>query len=1323
MRPMVQLVECLTPAVNNCVFRNNRATPLAIYKSSSVFITDTVFEDNIAVASYVHGSSWLIATAGLGLYINGSNSADDPATYYLRNIRFENNQATPHSSTTDNDYGQTQSSAPPALPECSGDECGLSIPSDGGAMRITIVAQAQNAFVQVVNSQFVNNSATNGGAVFIEQQRYIHSSLVAFIECVFERNLAFGSVAVGLAGDCGAIGILSLMTKFNQRVVNGESRDFEDVNYVVLSSVFHHNTAQRNGGGLCLVRLCDFDWEVTETSEARSRFGGAWLLVRNVTFYSNIAGENGAGLYALGSILDGVQPPTVLMDDVLFENNIIQASGVGALFAVKTTVLIRSSGIRMIGNNGSAMYLQSSLVILSSSDNMNNTRFINNTGIDGGAIFLVQPAQIVLDANTSLLFEGNRATDKGGAVFLQAQASTDSKDAHLLNKHCFLQTNFDIHSMPRSSWEISLYFENNQASNGGAAAYLSSVVQCVCIHESCLPPDMNTTNFNMSGDLPTPESFPFLSLIRFRNNSISAGVKGIDNSPYVAIGTDPAAVKVKTTDLRIAPGAFFSLDILVTDQFHIPSWAVLKLVDITPGLPPECKLKFRPSQFQVNQLGANTTVPIDSLVKFSFVAPNLHVYRGVAMRVARDSTDVHCQVQRIISVVGLTDSTPFSADFSLTVASCPPGFTYNKDEMKCLCRTRESRIIQCNDTDQTVVVQQGSWGEVLGEDRTLILYPCPAHFLSPCHTDSTKALTGCPFPVNTSQQCSANRTGSTLCGQCKPGFGLAFQAYNCIECDQHYIARLMWIVFIVLVIACVIVRYNLRIGPKIRGVLFALQNISFYLFELPSNRIYEMGLYISSITNLNFAFGLCVLKQLDALESTFAGYTAPLIVSLVLLAAYFASSQGWMKSLSHESRLNGFLTLMFLAYQSLAFTSLFLLYCQPVTTNLTLSNSSSEYVVTSELTTQVFFLDGTIKCWQGKHLIFGIIAILILAFLVLPVPIITFLVAIGKAPTRLRPFQDVLILGHGFQPRKAWWFSVDLLRRLFVSLLFIFITDYKIRVVSLELAALFLLTIHLYTQPYIERLANVAEALALLDLALVGSLTIQQDERNTPTAVFITFILLPVAYMLIYISLTLWSSFKQWKKQKNKAKQGLLDEIDGDSDTAGGVVSRDSASLGYARPVLRKLHAASDVTGPYAAVRASAIARLPDSDDPDSAAQRSDNTPTHINSGTGNSGAGSNGGGNSTSHSLRRSSKSRRTSWRRKGKPPANGMTADAGSRDEFLSMSVDVDSKREHLSSKNVGTNTCSSRVSMEDRGDRHELRQVRRQLKTPLLGQQTHT
>ena len=49
--------------------------------------------------------------------------------------------------------------------------------------------------------------------------------------------------------------------------------------------------------------------------------------------------------------------------------------------------------------------------------------------------------------------------------------------------------------------------------------------------------------------------------------------------------------------------------------------------------------------------------------------------------------------------------------------------------------------------------------------------------------------------------------------------------------------------------------------------------------------------------------------------------------------------------------------------------------------------------------TQVFFLDGTIKCCQEKHLIFGIIAILILAFLVLPVPIITFLVAIGKAPT------------------------------------------------------------------------------------------------------------------------------------------------------------------------------------------------------------------------------------------------------------------------------------------------------------------------------------
>ena len=48
---------------------------------------------------------------------------------------------------------------------------------------------------------------------------------------------------------------------------------------------------------------------------------------------------------------------------------------------------------------------------------------------------------------------------------------------------------------------------------------------------------------------------------------------------------------------------------------------------------------------------------------------------------------------------------------------------------------------------------------------------------------------------------------------------------------------------------------------------------------------------------------------------------------------------------------------------------------------------------------------------------------------------------------KLGPFQDVLNFGHGFRPKRAWWFSIDLLRRLLVSLLYIFITSVKLKVV------------------------------------------------------------------------------------------------------------------------------------------------------------------------------------------------------------------------------------------------------------------------------------
>ena len=62
------------------------------------------------------------------------------------------------------------------------------------------------------------------------------------------------------------------------------------------------------------------------------------------------------------------------------ENGALNERGVGALFAVHATVFIQPSGLRMIANNHSALYLHRSNVVIHSNGNQNTTIFINNTG-------------------------------------------------------------------------------------------------------------------------------------------------------------------------------------------------------------------------------------------------------------------------------------------------------------------------------------------------------------------------------------------------------------------------------------------------------------------------------------------------------------------------------------------------------------------------------------------------------------------------------------------------------------------------------------------------------------------------------------------------------------------------------------------------------------------------------------------------------------------------------------------------------------------------------------------------------------------------------
>ena len=69
------------------------------------------------------------------------------------------------------------------------------------------------------------------------------------------------------------------------------------------------------------------------------------------------------------------------------------------------------------------------------------------------------------------------------------------------------------------------------------------------------------------------------------------------------------------------------------------------------------------------------------------------------------------------------------------------------------------------------------------------------------------------------------------------------------------------------------------------------------VFDVSSLSAAYQAKIVNSIFNLNFAFDVCIVKNLTALWSTFAGFLAPVIVAIVLFVTFYARWVDWTQSL------------------------------------------------------------------------------------------------------------------------------------------------------------------------------------------------------------------------------------------------------------------------------------------------------------------------------------------------------------------------------------------------------------------------------------------
>ena len=139
----------------------------------------------------------------------------------------------------------------------------------------------------------------------------------------------------------------------------------------------------------------------------------------------------------------------------------------GSVFLQKGSLLMKDDVV-FSNNKYSAVELHSGFIKLSPGARLN---FTKNNGTDGAALKVLDCSSVIVDYNTSMVFDSNVAISRGGAVYFE------SCDASLSGgSQCFVRHRLNLHP---NDWESNLTFSNNLASNTLNSIFLNNIRSCI----------------------------------------------------------------------------------------------------------------------------------------------------------------------------------------------------------------------------------------------------------------------------------------------------------------------------------------------------------------------------------------------------------------------------------------------------------------------------------------------------------------------------------------------------------------------------------------------------------------------------------------------------------------------------------------------------------------------------------------------------------------------------------------------------------------------------------------------------------------------------
>ena len=917
---------------------------------------------------------------------------------------------------------------------------------------------------------FISSAADRGGAAAFSESSVI---MQQYSTVIFNNNIALYSSG-------GAF----VCSNNSNVTIKGNS-----------NVTFNRNKANQNGGAIHSYNTCQIIFKENSTSKfvnnsARSNGGATYNMQASkiiiegkseVTFDSNTADDGGTFYFTNSTIIFN---ETSMVS--FFNNKAIQSGGVG-YFCLKSKILFEGNTIVRFKNNSA---VNGGAILVNDHSNMILTKYSNISFVDnealqsGGAGYLYSHCNFIVKENARLSFNSNKALN-GGAVCINDNVKFILKE----NAALLFYINFAtvgggaIEILNNSSITledfININFTKNTAQYGGAIFLDTTAVMVNNGNLKCIYFNSNFGKF--SGDLIYQDVAGSCNSSCINNRIYGISNDLIATPPNVLKFYDPAICIDNDNDTQC--NSYYVQNVMLGSEIILPA----------------CVL-----DYYSNQINDSTQFLIQREMHSNYfitgpkqILISCDTFQGISIMSNQSlSTSSNFSINISLNVDHDANWKQISVTLIVGLSPCHPGFWQYPESLKCEC-CNANNIVFCSGNSSTI--KRGYWfGSVT--DRPTITF-CPINYCNFTCCETTNGYYH--LSLIRVDQCRSHWSG-TACGSCIYGYTLSFDSTECVNAESCTAGQMVlvilltviyWIAMVALVFA--VMYYKIGIGY--------LYSITYYYsivdILLSQNLQASRGLYLtvnimSSLSKITpqFLGEFCLMPGMSGIDQQFIHYIHPsaTLIILVVISLLARKSQR-ISTIISRGIINIICLLLLLSYTSMASTSLLLI------------RSLKFYGIDKVYS----YLSPDVEYFHGRHLAYGIVALLCTVTIVIGLPLLLTLEPFVNHKINFIKIKPLLDQFQGcYKDRFRYFAGYYMICRLVIITIVIanssndFVAHYVL-IVTCGIIAL----IHLITKPYNNEILNTLDGIILQLIIFAAALPLF-DIFDSPLVITIAFVLI-----------------------------------------------------------------------------------------------------------------------------------------------------------------------------------------------------------------------